>query len=600
MSYILIVSLGPVQDFIAAARKTRDLWFGSQMLSDAATVAARTLQDAGAQLIFPAPDGLDGNGAPNKIVAIVDGDPRILAEQAVAAAQGRLRSCRERARQEAQRRGVDRLIDWQLLDAQLDAFLEHYAAWYPFDPARPDTYSTARRGAERLLAGRKALRDFAPAAGYDGVPKSSLDPSRETVVRIPSGAERDRTAQQLVRADIKLGELLDGVSLVKRLADPRRFVSVSRIAVDPLIRRLDEQGRLAGLRREAATLMEARSPLIQQFTAERFPQYAPFPFDTQLFFSDGSDEKELDDAEREHAAAFNRSFRALLSRGEEPPVYLAVLAADGDRMGAAIDNLHRLEDHRALSAAGAAFADRAESIVARNAGALVYSGGDDVLAFLPLDTALQCAGQLHDAFAEAMSPLPLDPRPTLSVGISIGYYSEPLSNLLAWARAAEAHAKGTRDALAVALHTRSGGSDTALVRHGWKQNPLTTWERWIEWYVEDIVPDGAAYELRELARELRALAQAGEAARVAQMLKPEVERILARKKGLRGSRSLVQGDIDWIVSHLKPVKVEGTDVAAAPDDPVARLEDLVTTMIVARHFARARRSAGALIGAAHA
>ena len=34
MAHVLIVTLGPIQDFIAAARRTRDLWFGSWLLSE--------------------------------------------------------------------------------------------------------------------------------------------------------------------------------------------------------------------------------------------------------------------------------------------------------------------------------------------------------------------------------------------------------------------------------------------------------------------------------------------------------------------------------------------------------------------------------------
>ena len=38
--WLLAISIGPVQEFIAAARKTRDLWFGSTMLSEVARAAA--------------------------------------------------------------------------------------------------------------------------------------------------------------------------------------------------------------------------------------------------------------------------------------------------------------------------------------------------------------------------------------------------------------------------------------------------------------------------------------------------------------------------------------------------------------------------------
>jgi len=34
MEHILLFSIGPIQDFIASARRSRDLWFGSWMLSE--------------------------------------------------------------------------------------------------------------------------------------------------------------------------------------------------------------------------------------------------------------------------------------------------------------------------------------------------------------------------------------------------------------------------------------------------------------------------------------------------------------------------------------------------------------------------------------
>lgn len=42
--HLLIVSIGPVQDFIAAARKCQDLWFGSFLLSELATERAQGLR----------------------------------------------------------------------------------------------------------------------------------------------------------------------------------------------------------------------------------------------------------------------------------------------------------------------------------------------------------------------------------------------------------------------------------------------------------------------------------------------------------------------------------------------------------------------------
>ncbi len=55
-SYLYVLSIGPVQDFIAAARRTRDLWFGSHLLSEISKAAAKKIRDEGGQLIFPSPE----------------------------------------------------------------------------------------------------------------------------------------------------------------------------------------------------------------------------------------------------------------------------------------------------------------------------------------------------------------------------------------------------------------------------------------------------------------------------------------------------------------------------------------------------------------
>lgn len=54
-SHLLALTVGPVQDFIAAARRTRDLWFRSHLLSEISKAAAKSLRDQGGKLIFPAP-----------------------------------------------------------------------------------------------------------------------------------------------------------------------------------------------------------------------------------------------------------------------------------------------------------------------------------------------------------------------------------------------------------------------------------------------------------------------------------------------------------------------------------------------------------------
>mgnify|MGYP001054567604 CR=1 FL=1 len=50
---LLIFSIGPVQDFIAAARRTQDLWMGSFLLAYLASRALKAMQEADAQILYP-------------------------------------------------------------------------------------------------------------------------------------------------------------------------------------------------------------------------------------------------------------------------------------------------------------------------------------------------------------------------------------------------------------------------------------------------------------------------------------------------------------------------------------------------------------------
>jgi CRISPR-associated protein Cmr2 len=176
-----------------------------------------------------------------------------------------------------------------------------------------------------------------------------------------------------------------------------------------------------------------------------------------------------------------RHVGAILRVLDEPYPYVACLVADGDRMGGAIESLTSADEHRAFSRSLAGFAGEARRTVEQvHRGSLVYTGGDDVLAFLPLPEALGCADALRRRFeavmAAASAALPAGDRPTLSVGVGVGHIMESMGDLLALGREAEALAKGAafradnrdRNALAVVVDKRSGAKRSWRVR----------WDEW--------------------------------------------------------------------------------------------------------------------------
>ena len=124
---------------------------------------------------------------------------------------------------------------------QVDDVVEFYAAWVPLQT--PEEYQTARAHVMRLLAGRKNCRDFKQAEPHPGLPKSSLDGMRDTVLCGPAKDEDPQTYRaswpKATRRKLRVrtGEQLDVVGVVKRTAEGTKpYPSVSRVAADPWIR----------------------------------------------------------------------------------------------------------------------------------------------------------------------------------------------------------------------------------------------------------------------------------------------------------------------------------------------------------------------------
>lgn len=184
--YLLQLSIGPVQEFISAARRTRDLWFGSFMLSEISKAAARSIKDMGAKLIFPSPlhdsdlDEESEMNVANVILAKVKGDHEALdsmALKAKEAAQARFIKFSQEALEKAAHH-----INKERWESQIEDIIEFYAAWVEVKDT-VNAYKEARKEVGRLLAARKNLRDFKTHKGEHNVPKSSLDGLRESVFK---------------------------------------------------------------------------------------------------------------------------------------------------------------------------------------------------------------------------------------------------------------------------------------------------------------------------------------------------------------------------------------------------------------------------------
>ncbi len=586
--HLVIFHVGPVQEFIASARRSRDLWFGSWVLSELSKAAAEEIveQNGGDvewSLIFPAPQSLselrsEKFNAANRIVARTRRDPAELGEAVRTQVLERLRKLSNETFSRVEQVAW---FDRSVAELQVDDLLEFF--WVS-SPMRDD-YAKTRLEAEALMAARKATRDFTPSRWGSSEDKSSLDGLRESV--IPKTAYQTMSREELrQKYRVRRGERLCGIGLLKRhgrRGQGDRFFSTSHLASMPLLERLNESHRdavdkyvgslrLLGIGPDALDTVPVAHPIFGYNDGHLL-----FPERLAEFF-DGDKLNQAQEA--------LRVFLKTCFEGDRPGPYYVLLHADGDHMGKIINHQESIEKHRALSRSASLFAQEVDPIVKHFKGCLVYAGGDDVLALLPLHGALPCARALADTFRDQMSSFIVPGRkgemsvqPTLSVGLAIVHHLEPLSEALELARKAEAHAKSLKgkNALAVALNKRGGSEKTVGGTWG-------AFDRRLEWFIqlycEGELPRGVAYELRFLAMMLEDEEEIPDSS-LQRVLSAEVKRILGRKRTERGSRKVNEDIIEKLLNIVSRYKLS--------------VMQLANELIIAQEFALAYNLAAAAL-----
>lgn len=145
--------------------------------------------------------------------------------------------------------------------------------------------------------------------------------------------------------------------------------------------------------------------------------------------------------------------------GIKPTPFYAILLMDGDNMGKLLSSYKSEQGN--MSKALTVFTSKVESIVeTQHGGKLIYAGGDDAFAFLPLDTALNCAKELKNAYMEAFKNMaPNIPGASISAGIVYAHMNTALRAVVRDAHTLlneTAKDKLSRNAFAVRVWKRGG------------------------------------------------------------------------------------------------------------------------------------------------
>lgn len=476
--YLFLFTIGPVQSFIAQARKTQDLYAGSLLLSNLVRTAINQLDDR-ANVIFPFtyPDEEYKwknkiESLPNRFVAIINKDVselQKLGEQIENAVRAKWKSLSFSAILDRQKDYNKLSID-QGFTQQIE---QHLDIFWLFEPLID--YEESFKLLERKMGAIKNVRDF-EQYNYNGVGeagrKCSLDGIRNVKFYRMTEKQQKKGKQyiqdkllfatdncvfdydeKLDDSILQPGEGLSAVSFVKRCylynnKEKREFKSTSEIALMDWVQWFSKK--------EKKHLLDNYKNLYVGGSSKTF--------NTQLYFEDNlnidyfnNQGIALKDKSKEALGNGIKALKELTkiakykdSEGNDKKVkqskYYAIVAFDGDSMGEWLSEAKSEEEHRAFSRLLIEFAQKAKDYINNGKGQVVYTGGDDFLGFVNLSYLFDVLIWLRDEFKEnvgipAKVLLGRGSNFTFSAGIAVAHYKEPLGIVLSRAKAMEEKAK---------------------------------------------------------------------------------------------------------------------------------------------------------------
>ena len=515
---MLMFTIGPVQSFIEAARKTEDLWMGSYILSYLVATAMKKVQGTGVEIIYPAvgtesPFGFWMKRSdfrtpsfPNLFLAIGDGititEKDLIkraenAESVVKTEFERMAECAVNVTfgGKWQETYASDIFNRQVLD-----FFDIY--WVITEETGSD-YGKWYEHTAGSLAAIKNCRVFEQTSEFGR--KCSLDGTREILHKKEGKDEREQIKNAMEWWDkfakrrpkfCRPKEALCAVSLTKRMGRhylinhsefknefskefstrSLSFPSTSEVATASFKERfLCKPSALGVYAQFVEEVKKLRGP---NDKLADIPYISPLPK-----ISDCLSEKNID-GEWLYEETYNDSYleryynidvlkaahqiqkckdlrkKLVEVLKGEPGKYYAAIALDADNMGEVNRKAENKEQHKGVSRKLIEYTETAREIVEeKHLGKLTYAGGDDLLALANLKDLLPMLKGLREEFPCFTSA---------SAGVCIAHNKMPLGDVLRHARRMEQAAKlkysSEKDAFGIALFKRSGNVSEVVTK----------------------------------------------------------------------------------------------------------------------------------------
>lgn len=493
-------TLGRVQGFVAQARRTRDFWAGSFLLSWLSAVAMQAVQKQGGEIIFPKVsnsylDWLErkGQGTPPQQGCVpnrfkgglakvpTDFNPNLVtasiqtawAELADLVWQQDLSHCSAMTR-EVWDRQISTFweISWALSD-NLDEsnLLDRRKNWRTYMPPQEAGVKCMMMDGWQEISGiatpnAKGLKLFWDNLRQTGKHGMATD-LRDSEYLCAIAYIKRRFARYFVDlvAPMPGGWTLHGwkvnaaVPSVAYMAAAPWLAQVLRHAPEDKLQAFhDAAKQLTQSYGEYDTCLDCiDSALNQREDAKLF--WNTKSLDGNVFFEAALDNKNIYENQTlaQTVKTKLRDLRKSISEQNLEPVspFYAVLMMDGDSLGRHMSYTNK-QQH--ISQGLEQFTNGVQTIVEDHSGFLIYAGGDDVLALLPLEEALKCAKALREHYLKCFAAWD-DINTTLSGAIEYAHIRMPLGKVLSDAHHLLddiAKDKTGRDAIAVRVWKPGG------------------------------------------------------------------------------------------------------------------------------------------------
>lgn len=479
-THLFLFTIGPVQSFIAQARKVHDLYSGSKLLSDLCRVAAKQFINAhDREVIFP---NIKSNSIPNRFLGKITCAPEKLPEigKSVAdAVQNHWRKLFDEP-QANMEVSLAELLDSQVYQEAISQIVHHLDIQWLFQPLADDSDDTYRTAYDDLNKNLNALKNTRPFhISNETGRKCSLDGERNVIFYRLSQNQQIRKADKapLYSDDNRVFEYVDTKGIIKL----RHLQPGEGLSAVSMLKRFQDFGTDDFPDTAEFALADTIHHIGGEHLAEMtklFEHDHAKHLNWQLFFDESLtrryfEKRGLPLSKLEKAAEIQKNLATTAGEhGRKLEKYYALVVFDGDHMGewwkgARLKPGENLEDfHRALTERLAEFACqvREEYLKDKHRGWVVYAGGDDFLGFFNLHYLTDAINFLRTTYQNVVH-IPLASRIqegktlTFSASVCIAHYKEPLSLVLSQAREMEKDAKNLReikDAVGLGVIPRSG------------------------------------------------------------------------------------------------------------------------------------------------